>query len=85
MIYPTVLDLCDKVLVAVGVYRCGFCNKLLEVSPLFEREPIPARSKTDPLLAKAEPISDSGNTSVIIFLRREKKLGQTENGSRREE
>ena len=46
--------------------------------PLCSREPIPAGSKTDPPPAKAEPISDSGNASVIIFLRREKKLGQTE-------
>jgi len=28
-------------------------------------EPMPAGSKTDPLLAKAEPISDGGSTSGI--------------------
>jgi len=33
-------------------------------------EPMPDGSKTDPLLAKAEPISDGGHTSVIMYLRR---------------
>ena len=37
--------------------------------------PMSAGSKTDPLLAKAEPISDSHSASVMItYLRREKKL-----------
>jgi len=31
---------------------------------------MPAGSKTDPLLAKAKPSSDSGSTPVITFLRR---------------
>jgi len=35
---------------------------------------MPADSKTDPPLAKAEPISDSGSTSMVTYLRREKKL-----------
>ncbi|GAB0208868.1 hypothetical protein GRJ2_003352500 [Grus japonensis] len=34
---------------------------------------MPAGSKMDPPLAKAEPISDSGSTSVITYLRRKKK------------
>jgi len=34
---------------------------------------MPAISKTDPPLAKSEPISDGGNTSVITYLRRRKK------------
>ncbi|GAB0205771.1 E3 ubiquitin-protein ligase MARCHF3 [Grus japonensis] len=34
---------------------------------------MPAGSKTDPLLAKAEPISDGGSASAITYLRREKK------------
>ena len=37
-------------------------------------EPMPAGSKTDPLLAKAEPISDGGSASGITYLRRGKKL-----------
>jgi len=37
-------------------------------------EPVPAGSKTDPLLAKAEPISNGGITSGITHLRREKNL-----------
>ena len=44
------------------------CQKL----PLCPTEPMSAGSKTDPLLAKAEPISDGGSTSVITYLRREK-------------
>ena len=32
-----------------------------------------AGSKTDPLLAKAEPISDGGSASVIAYLRRREK------------
>ncbi|PKU39014.1 protein pxr1-like [Limosa lapponica baueri] len=37
---------------------------------------MPAGSKMDPLLAKAEPISDSGSASVITYLRREKAAAQ---------
>ncbi|KAK4829029.1 hypothetical protein QYF61_001804 [Mycteria americana] len=37
-------------------------------------EPMPAGSKMDPPLAKAEPISDGGSASVITYLRRGKKL-----------
>ncbi|GAB0208689.1 acid sphingomyelinase-like phosphodiesterase 3b [Grus japonensis] len=49
---------------------------------------MPAGSKTDPLLAKAEPISSDGSTSVITYLRREKKkkkisVLQPERGVRR--
>ncbi|GAB0202559.1 junction-mediating and -regulatory protein-like [Grus japonensis] len=34
---------------------------------------MPASSKMDPLLAKAEPISDSGSASGLTELKREKK------------
>jgi len=34
---------------------------------------VPAGSKTDLPLAKAEPISDNGSASVITYLRRGKK------------
>jgi len=33
-------------------------------------ESMPAGSKTDPLLATAEPISDDGSASVIKYLRK---------------
>jgi len=36
-------------------------------------QPVPAGSKTDPPLAKAKPISDSGSASVIIYLRKGRK------------
>ncbi|GAB0177027.1 hypothetical protein GRJ2_000167900 [Grus japonensis] len=39
-------------------------------------EPKPAGSKTDPPLAKAEPLSDSGSTSEITELRRGRKTAQ---------
>ena len=41
--------------------------------PLCLTEPMPAGSKADPLLAKAEPISDGGSASGITYLRREEK------------
>jgi len=46
------------------------CQKLR----LCPTEPVPDGSKTDPLLAKAKPISDGGRTSVITYLRRKKSL-----------
>jgi len=46
---------------AIGVASVRSCQKL----PLCLVKPVPARSKTDLLLAKAEPISDGGSASVI--------------------
>ncbi|KAK4829092.1 hypothetical protein QYF61_002043 [Mycteria americana] len=40
-------------------------------------EPVPASSKTDPLLAKAEPISDGGSAFAVTYLRRGKKCCTT--------
>ncbi|KAK4815591.1 hypothetical protein QYF61_004806 [Mycteria americana] len=48
-----------------GVASVRRCQKL---HPCWT-EPDPAGSKTDPPLAKAEPISNSGSTSVITYLR----------------
>jgi len=56
------------------------CKQLPE-SPT---KPMPAGSNTDPLLAKAKPISDSRSTSGITYLRRWKKMAQ-EQCSRRQE
>ena len=50
-----------------GVASLRSCWKL----PLCPTEPRPDGSKTDPTPAKAEPIRDSGRTSVITDLRRE--------------
>jgi len=36
-------------------------------------EPVPASSKMDLVLDKAEPISDGGSASVITYLRRGRK------------
>ena len=44
------------------------CQKL----PLCPIEPMPAGSKTDLPLAKAEPIGDSGSASRITYLRKGK-------------
>ncbi|PKU31466.1 hypothetical protein llap_18230 [Limosa lapponica baueri] len=41
---------------------------------------MPAGSKTDPPLAKAEPISNGGSVSVATYLRRGKKCCTTEAG-----
>jgi len=68
-----VLGLCGKVLVAggvTGVASVRNCQKL----PLCLIEPMPAGSKRDPLLAKAEPISNGGRSTGITQLRREKNL-----------
>ena len=57
------------------------CYKL----PLCHMEPMPAGSKMDPPVAKAEPSSDGGGASGITYLRREKKLLCNSNCSWREE
>ena len=74
-----VLGLRGKVLVAggaTGVASVRSCQKL----PLCPIEPMPAGSKTDPQLAKAEPISDGGSASGITDLRRGKKLRNCSQG-----
>ncbi|KAK4822884.1 hypothetical protein QYF61_021103 [Mycteria americana] len=45
---------------------------------------MPADSKMDPLLAKAEPISDSGSTSGLTYLRRGKTSAEQKLGKRTE-
>jgi len=62
------MGLCGKILVTGG-YRSGFCENL----PPRLIKPMPAGSKMDLLLAKANPISDSGSTSVITYLRKGRK------------
>ena len=52
-----------------GVASVRSCWKL----PPCLTEPMPAGSKMDPLLAKAEPISDGGHASRIMYLRRGEK------------
>lgn len=46
------------------------CQKL----SLCRMDPMPANSKRDPPLVEAEPTSDIGSASVIMYLRRGKKL-----------
>jgi len=61
---PAVRGLHGKVLVAgetSGVTSVRSCQKF----PPCPMEPSPAGSKMDPLLGKAEPISDGGSTSGI--------------------
>ena len=72
------MALCGKVLVAEGVTGVASVRSCWKL-PLCPTQSMPAGSKTDPPPAKAEPISHSGSTSVITYLRRKKKLlGQTE-------
>jgi len=52
------------------------CQKL----PSCPVEPVPDGSKTDPLLAKAKPVSEGGSTSVITYLRRGKTCCETAAG-----
>ena len=80
----SVLVLCGKVLVAggvTGVTSVRSCWKL----PLCLTEPMPAGSKMDPPLAKAEPINDGGSTSGRTDLSKGGKLLHTSNFSWREE
>ena len=51
-----------------GGYRGGFCEKLLEASPMSDKVNA-SGSKTDPPLAKAKPISDGGSASGITWKR----------------
>jgi len=53
---------------ATGVDSVRRCQKL----PLHPPDPEPASSEMDLLLAKAEPVSNSGSASVITQLRRGK-------------
>ena len=66
---------------ATGVASVRRCQKL----PLHLIKPMPAGSKTDPLLAKAEPISDRGSASGITYLRKGKEVMGRSNCSWREE
>jgi len=45
--------------------------------PLCLIKPVLVGSKMDPLLAKAKPISGNGNTSVITYIRKERKKKNT--------
>jgi len=66
---PAVLGLHGKVLVAGGDTWGGFCVKLPEAS-LVSGGANFTGSKTDPSPAKAEPISISGSTSGITYLKK---------------
>ncbi|KAK4818849.1 hypothetical protein QYF61_020068 [Mycteria americana] len=69
------------------VHRGSNPADLLAFRPLFtmvtkifwqwSEEPMPASSKMNPPLAKAEPISNSGRASVITYLRRGKSCCST--------
>ena len=75
-----IFGLCGKVFFSEGdYYRGGFCEKCQKLPPC-QTEPIPAGSKTDPLLAKAEPFSDSGSSSLITYLTRGKNCCTTAAG-----
>jgi len=56
---------------AIGWVSARSCEKL----PPCLIKPVPAGSKTDPLPAKAKPISNGGSASVTTYLRRGKKSG----------
>ncbi|CAM9657415.1 unnamed protein product, partial [Bubo scandiacus] len=47
----------------------GLCLDKPQQLPPCPMEPMPAGSKMDPLLAKAEPISHGGSTSGIMYLK----------------
>ncbi|KAK4831741.1 hypothetical protein QYF61_018871 [Mycteria americana] len=67
-----VLVLRGKVLVVGGAAGMASVTRHQKLPPC-QRETVPASSKTVPLLAKAEPISDVSSASVITHLRKGKK------------
>lgn len=62
----------------------GFYEKLPEASPCLA-EPIPGGSKMDMLLAKAEPVRNDSNASVLTDLKRKKKCYCMDETAAREE
>lgn len=64
---PMVFGLHGEVVVAGGC-KGGFCKKTPRAAPCW-RQPVLANFKTDSLLPKAEPITDTGVPSVIIYVR----------------
>jgi len=71
-----VLGLHGKVFIAGGATGVASVRSCWKLS-LCPTEPVPASSKLDLLLAKAEPISDSGSTSGVTHLRRKKEKKKT--------
>jgi len=65
----TVLGLGGKVLVVRVVSEVASVRRCQKLPPC-QMEPVPAGSKTDTLLAKAEPLSDGGSASVMTYLRK---------------
>ncbi|KAJ7404524.1 hypothetical protein WISP_145109 [Willisornis vidua] len=65
-----------------GGYRAGSVRHCQKVLPR-PTESVPAGSKTDLLLAKDKPISNSGNISGIAYFRKEKKLLHDSNCSQK--
>ena len=47
-----------------AVYRDGFCEELLEASPML-MEPVPGSSKMEPPLVKAKAISSGSSSSGV--------------------
>lgn len=58
------MAICGKVLVAGGAAGVASVKRHQEL-PAYQTDPDPADSKTDPLLAKTEPISDCSRASDI--------------------
>ena len=77
------LGLHGKVLVAAGATGVAPVRNFQRL-PLCLTEPVPASSKRDQPLAKAEPTSDGGSASGTTYLRRGKKTqtGQSQQESR---
>lgn len=70
-----VRNLCPLILLYIGLViggLQGFCEKLPETFSLSSRGN-PSWANTDMLLAKAGPVRNGGNTSVIRYLRRKRK------------
>ena len=77
------MDLCGKVLVVEGAIEVASVRSCWKLAPCL-MESMPAGSKTDPVLAKAKPISNGGSASVITYLRRGEKLVKQQSRERSE-
>ncbi|KAK4830635.1 LOW QUALITY PROTEIN: hypothetical protein QYF61_012460 [Mycteria americana] len=79
-IFKSHLDRCIgfmwQILGSRGASGVASVRRHLELPPC-QTEPVPASSKSDPPLAKAEPINNVGSASVITYLRRGKKCSTT--------
>lgn len=58
------------------------CDRRNQELPPSQTEPVPVNSRTDLLLASAEPVRDTGGTSAMIYLKRDHTMEQKSMGKK---